>query len=121
MGKIIPLKKDNHPYWKGGVSSLQETTRGKLYHSWSYQKIKSANFVCQKCSNSFKLQVHHDKEKFAEIIQKSLKQFNISDVTKISFEEKKELENWIVNYHIENNVSGIVLCENCHKLEHKKK
>jgi len=33
---------------------------------------------------------------------------------------KKEIADKILKYHLDNNVSGITLCEECHKLGHRK-
>jgi len=36
----------------------------------------------------------------------------------MTFEQKQELCLWIIDYHLDNNVSGIVLCEACHVKSH---
>ena len=51
------------------------------------------------------LEVHHDKETMAEIIDK----FKSDSLT------KEQIVESIVKYHIENNVSGITLCKECHR------
>ena len=35
-----------------------------------------------------------------------------------SFEKKHLIAEWVTNYHIEKNVSGMVLCNGCHDGEH---
>lgn len=34
------------------------------------------------------------------------------------FEKKSEIAEWVAQYHVDNNVSGVVLCVDCHQNEH---
>jgi hypothetical protein len=120
-GVITPLTGSAHSQWKGGVSSLQELTRSHLYRAWSRPKMVQANFTCQHClgvSAGGGLEVHHDQERFAEILQKAMHHFKVIDATQLTFEQKQELTLWVIDYHLNNNVSGIVLCEGCHEKAH---
>jgi len=37
-----------------------------------------------------------------------------------TFTLKQKISNDVAQYHIDNNISGIVLCKSCHKEEHDK-
>ena len=75
-----------------------------------------------------RLEVHHDKETFSEIMRKIAQKHNWE--TKLTtaltqendeiFALKQKISNEVAQYHIDNNVSGIVLCKSCHKKAHDK-
>lgn len=116
-GTVKTLYGAEHSQWKGGTSALQPLARARLHKVWTYPKLKASNFTCQKCSKSGPgLEVHHDQERFAAILQKAIAIFG--EVTDDSFEQKSSISEWVADYHIENDVSGIVLCEKCHNDEH---
>lgn len=97
--------------WKGGTSSINNLIRAnkRLYTEWIYPILKEQNFNCQTCSSTKKLEVHHDKEPMSEILQKFI------DKTKeYTFDEKRIIMNDVIDYHINNNISGKVLCKSCH-------
>lgn len=58
--------------WKGGTSALQPLVRSRVFNVWTYPKLKAANFACQQCASSKNLEVHHDQERFADILQKAI-------------------------------------------------
>ena len=78
--------------WKGGVSSKNKRIRmGIEIRLWREAVFARDNYTCQKCEErGGKIQAHHIKN-FAECI-----------------EQRTSIEN------------GIVFCEKCHKLFHKK-
>jgi len=119
LSRVVPtLLGAQHSQWKGGVSSIQDLSRSYLYKVWIFPKLKLSNFTCSTCKTTKDLQVHHDKERFAEILQKARLIFgDLTDQT--DFELKVKYATWVSDYHVENDVSGIVLCESCHKAEHK--
>ncbi len=115
-GTIRTLYGAEHSQWKGGTSALQPLARARLHSVWTYPKLKASGFRCQKCGQQKKLEVHHDQERFAAILQKAIAIFG--EVTDDNFEQKSSISEWVADYHIENDVSGIVLCERCHNDEH---
>lgn len=103
--------------WKGGVSTVQQLSRSYVYSVWTFPKLKEQNFTCQHCGTHDNLCVHHDDERFAEILQKA--RVVLGDVTdETNFSLIQAYAQWVADYHVKNNVSGIVLCEKCHSKEH---
>ena len=61
------------------------------------------------------LEVHHDGERFASILHKAILELGEPGD---DFEKKSLIAEWVTNYHVDNGVSGVVLCEECHDEEH---
>jgi hypothetical protein len=118
-GVIVPLKKSSNPHWKGGTSELTIMVRGnrKLYKEWKYPILQKFEFKCSLCGSTKKIEVHHDKERMCDIF----KSFLLEPKKELNFEEKGKICDQVVQYHIDNKVSGIVLCKECHKKAHNKK
>jgi len=117
-GRIVPLTKSNHPQWKGGTSELIAMIRGswKMYKEWKYPILQKFEFKCSLCGSTKKLEVHHDKEKMCDIF----KNFLLESKKELNFEEKGKICDQVIQYHIDNKISGIVLCKECHKKAHNK-
>jgi len=116
-GAITPLTGSAHSMWKGGVSSVQQLSRSYVFNVWSYPKMLAANFICQHCGSKQDLCVHHDKERFAEILQQA--RAVLGDVTE-DFTSHQAYARWIADYHVKHAVSGVVLCSACHEQEHER-
>jgi hypothetical protein len=114
-GAIVPLTGSAHSGWKGGVSSVQALCRSYVFNAWTYPKLLSSNFTCQKCGAQGNLEVHHDQERFAQILQKA--RLELGDVTG-DFASHQAYARWVADYHLQHDVSGIVLCEACHQSAH---
>lgn len=119
-GKIVPLTGENHPAWQGGTSTISCRCRGsnKLYTFWKKPILERDKFLCQKCfrgSMEVRLAVHHDKEMFKDIVLK----FMPTHMRKLSFEEQTEIVAKIEQYHVDNKVSGVTICYDCHDEVHK--
>ena len=114
-GTIQTLYGKEHSHWKGGVSSAQQLSRSYVFNVWTYPKLLASGFSCQKCASKKDLEVHHDKERFAAILQKAREA--LGDVTE-DFESVQAYACWVSDYHVKNDVSGIVLCSKCHDSEH---
>jgi hypothetical protein len=101
--------------WKGGTSPINNLIRAnkRLYDEWIYPILCEQGFKCQKCQSSNHLEVHHNTETMAEIIAKY-----VDKSEEYTFDEKREIMNTVIDYHISNNVSGEVLCRECHKQLH---
>lgn len=111
VGQIKALYGVNSSQWKGGVSEINNIARNdrRLYDEWKYPILVRDEFKCVKCGKFENLHIHHDKETMSEIVKK-----HIVDEEPKEFELKKLIAEKIVNYHIENKVSGITLCGKCH-------
>lgn len=112
-GNLSPLFGKDHPNWKGGASVLQPIVRSRLHAPWVYPKLKSSGFRCSACGTPGPgLEVHHDKERFAAILQQAIAVFGEVDVSAPDddFEKKSSIADWVVAYHVRNDVSGVVLC-----------
>ena len=113
-GTIPTLYGKDSSQWQGGVSSVNQIARAstKLYKEWKYPILVRDGFKCTHCPNTTDLHVHHDKETFSEIIKKVM---TIDDYEKLEeFDRKKEVSERVVDYHINQKVSGITLCSGCH-------
>jgi len=114
-GTIRTLMGKEHPNWQGGVSTVQGLARSRLYSVWTFPIMKAANFVCVDCGSRKHICVHHDSERFADIMHKIVGKCNVLEC---NFETLSKFVNDIVSYHVINQVSGVCLCENCHKRIH---
>lgn len=115
IGAITPLTGSAHSQWKGGVSSVQQLCRSYVFNVWTYPKLLASSFTCQGCGSKCDLEVHHDGERFAAILQKAREALgDVSD----SFESHQAYARWVADYHVQNDVSGTVLCEQCHLSAH---
>lgn len=118
LNKTIPdLRGKDHGMWRGGTSALQPLARSRLHYAWAYPKLCAAGFKCTSCNKPGPgLEVHHDKERFAAILHKAIVELGEAGD---DFEKKSTIVDWVVAYHIDNKVSGIVLCESCHEEMHR--
>ncbi len=115
-GTVPTLYGPNHPNWKGGVSDINVLARArtKLYKEWKYPILVRDGFKCVECGETTNLHVHHDKEQMCEVIKRHL----VDDMNPKTFEEKAMIADAVVDYHINNHVSGITLCGKCHEKRH---
>jgi hypothetical protein len=115
-GTVPTLRGSQHSQWRGGVSDINVLARTniKLYTEWKHPILKRDGFKCVECGRNGNLHIHHNKEQMSEIIQKHL----VDGITPKTFEEKEMIAAAIVDYHINNKVSGITLCGRCHKNKH---
>jgi hypothetical protein len=101
--------------WKGGTSTINNLVRAnkRLYKEWIYPILCEQKFSCQNCNSSKNLEVHHNEETMADILYKFVDKSN-----EYTFDEKRDIMNNVIDYHIQNKVSGEVLCRECHKELH---
>lgn len=83
---------------------------------WRFPIMKRDGFKCTSCGTTGDLVVHHDKERFAAI-QKGI--IGGRDVRAMTFEEQGEVARLVLQYHLDEGVSGITLCWSCHDLVHE--
>ena len=117
-GTITTLYKEKSSRWKGGVSSVQNVARNdkRLYEQWKYPILTRDGFKCVECGNNKDLHVHHNNEKYSDIIKKVM---TIDDYENVdNYDVKKRITDTIIDYHTKNNVSGITLCKSCHNKLH---
>lgn len=102
----------DHPNWKGGVSEINVLARARtrLYKEWKYPILCRDGFKCVECGETKDLQVHHDKERMCEIIERHI----VDGMDPQTFEEKEFIADAAVDYHIKNKVSGVTICRECH-------
>ena len=115
-GTVPTQRGSQHSQWKGGVSEINVLARArvKLYKEWKYPILVRDGFKCIECGGPKNLHVHHDKEQMCEIIAKHI----VDDIKPKTFEEKEMIADAVVDYHINNKVSGITLCGKCHENKH---
>lgn len=85
-----------------------------------------SRFKCSKCKSRENLEVDHNVETFSSILKKFAEEYEWTNFTHISIDNpspeiialKETISNAIADYHINNKVSGVVLCRNCHRLKH---
>lgn len=133
-GTVRTLRGPEHSQWNGGTSPLFAVCHSnrRLYSEWKYPILEAADFTCSNCGkknekgSSVSLHVHHDKTKFATIVHLIAEQNSwelafgtatpTNDASLFALKEKIACE--VAEYHIANKVSGVVLCEECHKDHH---
>lgn len=107
------------PNWKGGVTTVHQRVRSdtELHRLWRFPILKRDSFVCVACGSHKKIEVHHDDERMAEIIGRFLP----ADVStrELFWDEKLAIIRDVVKYHVKNAVSGVTLCEDCHREIHR--
>lgn len=98
-------------YWKGGTSSINNLVRAnaRLYTDWKYPILCRDRFKCVKCESTKKLEVHHTDETMADILH-----IYVTKDDDFTFDEKREIMNKIIDYHVSNEVAGETLCKKCH-------
>lgn len=106
------FKKGLIPWNYKGICYIYSMIRDKLYRFWRYPILERDNFKCVKCGSIENLNVHHNKERFSEIVSKF-----IGDIEELSIDDKREIADKILQYHLDG-VEGITLCNECHKKEH---
>lgn len=101
--------------WKGGTSSINNLVRvnKRLYDEWIYPILIRDGFKCVKCGSNKKLEVHHNDETMSEILKKY-----VDKTCEYTFDEKRDIMNKVIDYHISNDVSAETLCISCHSELH---
>ena len=62
-GKLKPKRGKDSPWWKGGISTLQNLERQKSeYKEWRKAVYKRDGYKCQMCGTNINLHAHHKKE-----------------------------------------------------------
>lgn len=117
-GTLPTLYKEQSSQWKGGISSVQIVARNdkRLYEQWKYPILIRDQFKCVECGHNKDLHVHHNGERYSDIIKKVM---TIDDYENLdNYDVKKRITDKILDYHLKNNVSGVTLCKSCHNKLH---
>lgn len=122
-GNLVPQRGPAHSQWNGGTSHITQRMRGsrQLYLHWKRPILERDGFACARCyknSTEARLHVHHDRERFAEIVRKVIDGLYGLE-RELTFEEGSLAIEAVVAYHQVNQISGITLCEECHEEAHK--
>jgi len=114
-GNIVAEYGLNSHNWKGGTSSINNLIRAnsRLYTDWIYPILIEQKFTCQECGSTKKLEVHHNGEQMSDILHSF-----VDKNKEYTFDEKRNIMNEVIDYHINNKVSGKTLCKECHKQRH---
>lgn len=104
-------KGENHWLWKGNRNRAQ-TIRSRLNKVWTSVIMARDDFTCQKCGcRGGRLEVHHSSVSFHDIVM------GITGGTALellTYDEFEEVSKKVVDAH--ENVEGITLCVDCHKI-----
>ena len=106
----------NHPRWKGGITSISNIIRNRLYHV-SLERFKIDGFKCVECGGGeHRLNAHHIRP-FSEIVADIREEHNLHDLT--AWESKEKLANICENDERLLDINNLItLCEDCHKAVH---
>lgn len=115
-GVIVPLHGPAHSQWNGGTSSISMLVYNDVsfYEQWKRPILVRDGFKCTQCGNTTSLHVHHDKEMMCEIIKKHVG----NGIDTNDYNLKRSISDAVVDYHINNKVSGVTLCGKCHEEKH---
>lgn len=79
-----------------------------------------------KKGNPVELHVHHDKIKMSSIVRLIAEQEGWTEARGLKVEDpglydiKNRISEAVADFHVKNNISGIVLCADCHTKIHNK-
>ena len=119
-GTIPTLRGPDHSQWKGGLSSINNLAHSLLYKAWIYPKMVAGNFHCASCGQTKDICVHHDGERFSDLLREAASQVGYDGlVHDDDFDKKLEVAQRLVDLHLERDVPGVVLCRECHALAHE--
>lgn len=120
-GTVPTLRGPDHPNWKGGLSSINQLAHSILFNAWSRPKMVVSGWCCSRCQADRDLCVHHDRERFSDLLREAAAQVGYDGLVHDGdFAKKSEVAQRLVDIHLERDVSGIVLCRECHALEHER-
>lgn len=121
-GTVVSPSGSQNGMWKGGTTTITQGLRGskRYYHEWKLPILNRDCFSCTNCGSKQNVVVHHDKERCSHVVSHVLNQL-YPDVKRstLSFDQRKLVVNAVVDYHIQNNVSGVTLCRSCHNEYHR--
>lgn len=111
---------EQHGSWKDGLSSLNQLAHSYVYNAWTRPKMAANGFKCSRCDIAKDLCVHHDKERFADLLREAA--VDVGWDRKLhsrDFAMKSAVAQRLADIHVERDVSGVVLCRECHAQAHE--
>lgn len=115
---------ENHPNWRGGISSLKNLLREYFQTNLAPIAAKRDNYTCQLCGATHTvLHVHHNIG-FMDIVHEILREHSNLDPN--NPEDKQILYNIVINDDRFTNIDNLITyCKDCHyykihKYQHKK-
>lgn len=109
---------ENHPKWKGGITSLCNYLRGCI-SEWRKDSFKQSNYKCV-ITGSTKNKVIHHLYGFNQIIQETMETLNLpiyQEINQYTRDELKSIEDLCLKLHYKYGL-GVCICEEEHKLFH---
>jgi hypothetical protein len=120
-GTVPTLRGADHPQWKGGLSSINNLAHSLLYKAWIFPKMKAGNFTCSSCGSKEDICIHHSERRFSDILREAARIVGYDGIVHdADFEKKSEVARMAVSIHLDDDVPGVVLCHECHALEHER-
>lgn len=119
-GTVPTLRGADHYQWKGGLSSINNLAHSLLYKVWIRPKMAAGGFKCSRCPADHDLCVHHDKERFSDLLREAASQIGYDGlVHDDDFTMKSAVAQRLADIHVERSISGVVLCRECHARAHE--
>jgi hypothetical protein len=121
--------------WQGGITEFRKMGKGAngrsgqtLYTVWKQPLLRAADNRCTFCDigwgelhedgSKAEIHVHHCGETMSSIIR--MFTVGITDVNALSWDERVDIWQNIIDYHVDAEVPGQVLCDKCHFRAHRK-
>ena len=87
------MKGENHPMWKGGISSINNMLRLETLKEWKIDSLKQNDYKClltNKHTDSIK--IHHINKSFKDIVYECLKELNLDNVNLLKDVSQEQLD-----------------------------
>lgn len=119
-GIVKSPRGEQHGQWKDGLSSLNQLAHSYVYNAWTRPKMAAGGFRCSKCQADRDLCVHHDKERFSDLLREAAADVGWDrKMHARDFEMKSKVAQRLADIHVERDISGVVLCRECHAQAHE--
>lgn len=116
-----PLKGEDHPMWKNGVSLLNKYLRQRL-KKWKEDSFEKYGYSCYASGNKEDLEIHHLNKPFYQIVDEAIVLTNVeigNNISSIPPEKLEKLTKYVIDLHYKYGL-GIPLNRKLHKEIHNK-